>query len=101
MADTTEQYDCEGYSLTTGLHKRLDVRRRFRAGYDEPISDGERAAAAREMERLRLDDERQAACLARAPITEDRPWGGHRLVAVSHEESKCVDCGAFFFEPDL
>lgn len=49
----------------------------------------------------KAEDERIKKCFERIPATEGRPWGGHELVPLSHEESKCKLCGGIFFEPDL
>jgi len=40
-------------------------------------------------------------CFERVPATPERPWGGHELTSLSHEEEMCSCCGAVFFTPDL
>ena len=94
-------YDCEGYGKTTGIHKNLGTRRYFRAGIDTPITSEEQQLAENWAAECLKRDAQERACFESAPATEARPWGGHQLEPVSHEEDRCVRCGAHFFCPDV
>ena len=41
-----------------------------------------------------------AACYLREPATPEHPEGGHRLRMVSHDEARCLDCGAVWVVPE-
>ncbi|MDY0362674.1 MAG: hypothetical protein RBR08_14580 [Desulforegulaceae bacterium] len=94
-------YDSEGYCSTTGIHKRLGIRRNFRPTIDTPVTP-EEAALVTKTEEERTEKERLiAACFNRAPATEQSPYGGHRIVPHSHEEIRCINCGAYFPQDDI
>jgi len=84
-------YDCEGYGLSTGLHKRLGVRRGFRPGFDDPITDAERRLGTDEERKVAGKNARQAKC--------GRTYG-HEFEVLSHEENRCVRCGYLQFVLD-
>jgi len=90
-------YDNEGYGVSTGIHKRLGVRRYFRPGVDDPLTDEERSCAN---DVLLIDEDGYNECFRSRTATEDQPWGGHEIEMVSHEESRCVKCGCYFSMPD-
>ena len=94
-------YDCEGYGLTTGIHRYLGTRRHFRPRIDLPVTVEERDIVTRMVQAESRNDAQVEACFLRLPATADRPWGGHEIVATSHEESRCTRCGAHFCEPDV
>ena len=99
--EETMQYDAEGYELATGIHKRLGLRRYFRPRIDSPITAQE-AALQRRIEEQEIErDAMIRVCYQRLPATAENPQGGHRTQMISHEESRCIDCGAFFSIPDL
>ena len=71
-----ERYDCEGYSLTDGKHKRFGLTR-------QELYEAECRAINE------TADIREAEC------------PGHSWQMNSHEERKCRHCGAIQFMPDF
>jgi len=81
-------YDPEGYGLSTGVHKRLGLRRYFRPLVDQPITTAERRLAECKRESELQQMERQSHC-------------EHSWYMLSHEERCCQFCGAVEFMPDI
>jgi hypothetical protein len=96
-------YDCEGYGLTAGIHKYDGIRRCYRDGIYEKlaITDAEQALIDAEKSANAMQSAREQTCFMRRPATDDRPWGGHRLRAIDHDEQQCADCGVIFCCPDV
>jgi hypothetical protein len=82
-------YDCEGYGLSTGLHKQNGVRRHYRPRIDTPRTDEERALTERAQAAQRAREAHYATCPQ------------HSWRWLSHEERECSHCGAVEFVADL
>lgn len=81
-------YDCEGYSIETGIHKNSKIRRYFHPRIDTPITDQE----IKLLEKMKIADKKLFAWQDRCK---------HQMEVLSHEESECNICGHIEFYPDI